>query len=99
MISKINTPVILITTKNNYLTKIDIEKYNEQYDNLNIIYNNTFHDRYLILDNQTIYHMGASINHAGNKTFSINTLEDTIVKEALINKVKDIKKHLIKDTF
>ena len=87
MISKINIPVTLITTKNNYLSKIDIEKYKEQYQNLTIIYNNTFHDRYLILDKQTIYHMGASINHAGSKTFSINILEDTIVKEALINKI------------
>jgi len=52
IISKINIPTTLITTKNNYLTKTDIEKYNNQYTNLKIIYNSTFHDRYLILDNQ-----------------------------------------------
>jgi len=91
MISKINIKVTLITSKSNYLTKLDIEKYNNQYDNLKIIYNNTFHDRYIILDNNIIYHMGSSINHAGNKTFSINILEDTIVKEALINKIALIK--------
>ena len=79
MISKLNIAVTLITTKNNYLTKIDIDKYNEQYNNLKIIYNNTFHDRYLILDNKIIYHMGSSINHAGSKTFSINKLEDQII--------------------
>ncbi|MBQ2872434.1 MAG: ORF6N domain-containing protein [Bacilli bacterium] len=94
MISKINIPVTLITTRNNYLTKIDIEKYNSQYNNLKIIYNNTFHDRYLILDNKIIYHMGSSINYAGSKTFSINKLEDKIVIISLIN---EIKKHLIKD--
>ena len=92
MISKVNIKVTLITSKDNYLTKIDVEKYNNQYSNLTVIYNNTFHDRYLILDNHTIYHMGASINHAGNKTFSINILEDTIVKETLITKIKEIKK-------
>lgn len=90
MISKINIPVILITTKNNYLTKTDIEKYNEQYNNLQIIPNNTFHDRYIIIDNKIIYHMGASINHAGSKTFSINKLEDNIVIDALINKISTI---------
>ena len=95
MISKVNIPVTLITTKNNYLTKIDIEKYNSQYNNLKIIYNNTFHDRYLILDNKIIYHMGSSINHAGSKTFSINKLEDEVVITSLI---KEIKKYLIKDT-
>ena len=92
MISKINIPVTLITTKNNYLTKTDIEKYNEQYNNLKIIYNNTFHDRYIIIDNQIIYHMGASINHAGSKTFSINKLEDNIVIDAIINKISTIMK-------
>ena len=90
IISKINIPTTLITTKNNYLTKIDIEKYNEQYNNLKIVYNNTFHDRYLILDNQIIYHMGASINNAGSKTFSINILEDSIVIDAIIKKITSI---------
>ncbi|MBQ2872954.1 MAG: ORF6N domain-containing protein [Bacilli bacterium] len=91
MISKINIPVILITTKNNYLTKLDIEKYNSQYNNLKIIYNDTFHDRYLILDKKIIYHMGSSINHAGSKTFSINKLEDIIVITSLIEKINQIK--------
>lgn len=90
MTSKVNIPVTLITTKNNYLTKTDIEKYNEQYNNLKIIYNNTFHDRYIIIDNKIIYHMGASINHAGSRTFSINKLEDTIVINTLINKIASI---------
>ena len=92
IISKINAQTILITSKDNYLTKKDIEKYNEQYNNLKIIYNNTFHDRYLIVDNKTIYHMGASINHAGNKTFSINKLEDKLIIDTLINKIITITK-------
>ena len=70
-------------------TFITMKKYIS--NKLNIIYNNTFHDRYIILDNNIIYHMGSSINHAGNKTFSINILEDTIVKDALINKIALIK--------
>ena len=90
MISKINKSVTLITKKNSNLKQIDIDKYNQQYNNLTIIYNNTFHDRYIILDNQIIYHMGASINHAGTKTFSINVLEDEIVINAIIDNIKTI---------
>lgn len=90
MISKINVPVLLITKKNANLNQIDINKYNQQYNNLKIVYNNTFHDRYLILDNEIIYHLGALINHAGSKTFSINKLEDTIIINALISKIQSI---------
>ena len=91
MISKINTQVILVTKKkNNLLKQIDIDKYNKQYHNLKVIYNDTFHDRYLILDNKTIYHCGTSLNYAGNRTFSINVLEDKIVKQLLLEKIEDM---------
>ena len=90
MISKINKSVTLITKKNANLKQIDINKYNSQYKNLKIIYNTAFHERYIILDNQIIYHMGASINHAGTKTFSINKLEDEIVINAIIDNIKTI---------
>ena len=94
MISKANSNVILITKRNNLLKQIDIDKYNKQYHNLKIIYNNTFHDRYIIIDNEKIYHCGTSLNHIGSKTFSINLLEDNIVKESLLNKINIlIKKH------
>lgn len=51
-------------------------KYKNQYHNLTIKYSNLFHDRYFIIDNNEVYHCGASINHAGARTFSINKLED-----------------------
>ena len=52
---------------------------------IKVLYDNTFHDRYIILDKEKVYHLGASINHAGSKTFSINVLEDEIVKKSLIS--------------
>jgi len=42
---KVNT--IIITKENNLLTNQDIIKYNKQYHNLKVNYNNTFHDRYI----------------------------------------------------
>lgn len=90
MISKLNVNVMLIVKSNSLLTKIDIQKYNAQYHNLKIIYNDTFHDRYLIIDKKEIYHCGTSLNKAGNKTFSINKLEEVEVIKVLINKVNKI---------
>ena len=90
MISKSNAKVILITKVKTSLSKLDIEKYNKQYNNLRIVYNDTFHDRYFIIDNKIIYHCGTSINYAGSKTFSINILEDEIIKKSLITMIEEI---------
>ena len=90
MIKKLNVDVIVITKQNELLTNMDIKKYNNQYHNLTIKYSNTFHDRYFIIDNNEIYHCGASINYAGARTFSINILEDKEVCDALKNKVDKI---------
>jgi len=84
IIKELKVKVIIITKENNKLSKLDIEKYNKQYNNLKVIYDDTFHDRYFILDNKTIYHCGASINGIGKKTFSINKIEDDIIKETLL---------------
>jgi len=90
MIKKISVNVIVITKQNGLLTNMDIKKYNNQYHNLTIKYSDSFHDRYFIIDNNDIYHCGASINHAGARTFSINILEDKDVCETLKNKVDKI---------
>ena len=90
MIKNINSKVILITSKKSKLTSLDITKYNEQYNNLKVIYNNNYHDRYFILDRNKIYHSGTSVNYAGGKTFSINILEDKVVKQSLINEIVNI---------
>ena len=89
MIKSLKCMVLLITSKNR-LSKLDIEKYNKQYNNLKVKYNDTFHDRYFIIDKDVIYHSGTSINHAGSRTFSINILEDEIVKNTLIKKIGSI---------
>ena len=87
MIRNFTFKVILITKSNTKLTKLDILKYNSEYNNLTIIYDDTFHDRYFIIDRNIVYHCGTSINHAGSRTFSINKLEDELIKKALINRV------------
>ena len=90
IVKRLNIDVIIITKSNNLLTKQDIERYNKQYHNLKVIYDNSFHDRYFIIDNSIIYHCGASINRIGYKTFSINIINDEEVSNSLINKVNKI---------
>ncbi len=90
MISALKVKTILITKDNNKLSKLDIEKYNSQYNNLKVVYDDTFHDRYLVLDNSIVYHCGASINHAGSKTFSINKIEDSVIIKSLISRINEL---------
>ena len=87
MIRNIAVPVILIVKENSNLRKIDIEKYQQEYNNLELKYDNTYHDRYIIIDKTIIYHLGTSINHAGSKTFGINLLTDDFVIASLLNKI------------
>ncbi len=90
MIRNLKIDVTIICKNNCLLKEIDIDKYQKQYKNLKVVYNNDFHDRYIILDQKEIYHCGASLNYAGSKTFSINKLEDEIVKNSLIKHVNTI---------
>ncbi len=87
IIKKLDVEVTLITRESNLLTNQDIRKYNKQYHNLSVIYDNTFHDRYFILDNKEVYHCGTSLNRIGYKTFSITLISDIEVCDLLINKV------------
>ena len=55
MIRNLDCKVILITGKKSKLTKLDIEKYNEDYNNLTVYYDDTFHDRYFVIDDNKVY--------------------------------------------
>ena len=90
IISKLNVNVRVVCKKKTLLTKMDIEKYNAQYNNLEIIYDDTFHDRYFILDNQKVYHCGTSLNKMGYKTFGVTLISDSEICRLIIEKIKEI---------
>ena len=90
IIKELDIKVTIITKQNNLLTKQDIMKYNQQYHNLQVYFDNTFHDRYFILDNKIVYHCGASINRIGYKTFSITLIKDRSVSQVLIDRTNQI---------
>ena len=59
-------------------SKIDneeIERFINQYGPIEIYNLETYHDRFIIIDNQEGYILGTSLNYAGNRTFAINKIE------------------------
>ena len=90
IVKRLKVDVKIITKPNNLLTRQDILKYNKQYKNLKVKFDNSFHDRYFILDRKTVYHCGASINKIGYKTFSITLIGDEEVCNLLLDKVNKI---------
>jgi len=67
---------IIILTKNigNQL-KLDLEKFNKQYPKIEAITFNLSHDRFVIIDEKEIYHIGASLKDLGKKWFAFSKLE------------------------
>ena len=66
---------------------LDIEKFNLQYENVIIKKVNNFHDRFIIIDNEELYHVGASLKDLGKKCFAINKMNEENIK-LLIKKGK-----------
>lgn len=55
--------------------QLDIEKYNKQYKNLEVKITKKFHDRFMIIDESSIYHIGASIKDLGTKVFAFSKID------------------------
>ena len=94
MVKDLKCNVLLITSTKTNITKLDLNKYNKTYNNLKIYYNDLFHDRYIIIDKDKIYHSGNSINHVGFRKSSIDVISDKNVKNQIM---KDINSILTKD--
>jgi len=73
MIKHVKTNIIIISKNIDNKLK---EKYKEQYHNVTFIYNNTIHDRYIILDRCKLYHCGMSFKDLGKSTFSITEFDN-----------------------
>nr|WP_242617563.1 ORF6N domain-containing protein [Cecembia calidifontis] len=65
----------------------DLEKHNKQYEPITLIENRGSHDRFLILDDQELYHIGASLKDLGNKCFTFSRMDNflEVVKGKLLN--------------
>ena len=85
IIRNINVKVKIYTENIDNISK---EKYEKQYNNLEIINTNIFHDRFIIIDNKLLYHSGASFKDLGKKCFAITKMEDNNILKELLDKLK-----------
>ena len=69
ILKNINTKIIIVSKNIDNNLK---DKYESQYDNITFISNNSFHDRFIIIDRKVLYSCGASFKDLGNKCFAIN---------------------------
>jgi len=86
LFTKINKNIkIKIYTNVNNKVKLDINKYNSQYNNLELINFKKSHDRFLIIDNKEIYHIGSSLKDLGKKWFAFSKIDLDI--DVILNKL------------
>jgi len=69
----------IITVNISKQLKLDINKYNSQYNNLEVIINKTYHDRFIIIDDKELFHLGASLKDLGKKVFAFNKMDIKII--------------------
>ena len=80
-----NVEVIILTSDKSNIEKIDIQKFNKEYPVLKVAKTNKFHDRFIVIDNKEMYHLGASIKDLGKKCFGINRIKDLEIIKKIIN--------------
>ena len=70
-----NINIIIYTSKISKQLKLDIEKYNQQYKKIEVKKFDLSHDRFLIIDNEEVYHIGASLKDLGKKWFAFSKMD------------------------
>ena len=77
--------VIIYTDPKTKLTAQDIHTFNTQYPTLTVTHTTKTHDRFLIIDKTTIYHIGASLKDLGKKCFGFSILDSSFIPIILGN--------------
>ncbi len=70
-----NISVTIYTKNISKQIQLDLKKYNEQYPKIELKKFNSSHDRFLIIDEKDVYHIGASLKDLGKKWFAFSKLE------------------------
>ena len=69
--------------------KLDAEKFNKQYPTLKLKQFNKAHDRFLIIDENEVYHIGASLKDLGKKWFAFTKLDKSSVV-GMLNSISEM---------
>ena len=76
---KSGVKVTIVTHPKNSLTKLDIQKFNSQYPALSLKHSTLFHDRFLIIDQKELYHIGASLKDLGLRCFGFSKMDSGFI--------------------
>ena len=71
-----NCNTVIYTFKITAQLQLDLARHNQQYQDIEIKQLRTSHDRFLIIDNQDLYHIGASLKDLGKKWFAFSKLNE-----------------------
>lgn len=72
---KQNVSATIFTNKISKQLQLDVDKFNAQYAPIAVKLFTKSHDRFLILDNAEVYHIGASLKDLGKKWFAFSKIE------------------------
>jgi hypothetical protein len=75
--------VWLLTKNNSKQLSLDVKKVNEQYDDFQLKPFAKSHDRFLIIDQTEVYHLGASLKDLGKKWFAFSKMDKSSVTPIL----------------
>lgn len=87
---KSSVEVVILTSSKSNIENLDIQKFNKEYPFLKVSKTSKFHDRFIVIDNKEMYHLGASIKDLGKKCFGINKIEDMSIIEEIIKQISVI---------
>ena len=82
-----NVLVKIYTHPKAELRQIDVDQFNQQYPSASMDYTKKMHDRFLIIDNKELYHIGASLKDLGKQCFAFEKMDDpkTLIPAILKN--------------
>ena len=91
-----NCSVTIYTKNISEKLKLDLDKYNTQYPKIEIKEFSRTHDRFLIIDGQETYHIGASLKDLGKKWFAFSRFESESLN--ILNELKRQNKNARRET-
>ena len=81
--------VLILSNSSGKQLALDIQKVNQQYGGFELKAFSNSHDRFLIIDNKEVYHMGASLKDLGKRWFAFSLMEAQSV-ESIMNRIKEL---------
>lgn len=76
--------VLICNTSKSKLENEELSRFESQYGVIKVRTLSNLHDRFLIIDEEECYDLGASLNYAGKKLFMINKIDTTAVIKEII---------------